>query len=657
MADTPRKEAWGSRLGVILAVTGSAVGLGNFLRFPGLVAEYQGTFMVPYLIALLLLGLPVAWAEWAMGRYGGVRGFNSCPGIFRAITRRNGAAYLGVFGLIIPVGVYMYYIFVESWCLGYAWQYLAGGLDLGKDIAAYRDFFVHYIGAERDGALLGSGLNGPLFWLLACAALNLSLIYRGLSKGIERFCLYAMPALVLCALIILVRVLTLGTPDPSRPELNVLNGLGHMWNVSGSGHLLKGVKSLDVIVEESEILDYAQAAALGEAAADALQAGTGGGYAVVASADSDATLSLRPAEVQFSEDAKNPAAPFTASVALEATLLNKLDQKHVLRGAVFRADSKKSCLYPEEALRSAFTAALESAAAQIPKSRSFWRALANSDLWLKSASQIFFSLSIGLGVVLTYSSYLGRKDDVALSSTTAVAGNEFCEVCLGGLIAIPAAFVFLGPAGAGGSTYGLGFQTLPMVFEYMPFGRFFGFLFFFLLFLAAITSSLSMLQPAIAFLEEGLRLDRKGSVALLGFITVIGTGVVVWFSAGTKAINTLDFWVGTFCIYLLATAQVLVFGWVLGIPRGFAELDAGASLRIPRFVGFLLKYVSPAYLLAIFGLWCYQGLPGQLDLLRNDPVVLGTFAFILMLSGFFLLLIHLGLRRWNREAPLEGLEP
>lgn len=653
----PRKEAWGSRLGVILAVTGSAVGLGNFLRFPGLVAEYQGAFMVPYLIALLLLGLPIAWAEWAMGRYGGTRGFNSCPGIFRAITRRNGAAYLGVFGLIVPVVIYMYYIFIESWCLGYAWHYLAGGLDLGKSITAYQDFFARYIGAERDGILLGSGLNGPLFWLLACGVLNFYLIYRGLSKGIEKFCLYAMPVLVLCALIILVRVLTLGTPDPAKPELNVLNGLGHMWNVGGSGQLMRGVRTLDVVVEEAGTLDYAQATALGEAAAAALQSATGDSYELAASSDSDATLKLLPVEIKFSENAKVPEAPFTASVSVEATLINNRTQTSVLRAIPFRADSEKPSLYPEEALRSAFSVAAGQAAGKIPKDRGFWSALSDSNIWLKSAAQIFFSLSVGFGVVLTYSSYLNRKDDVALSSTTAVAGNEFCEVCLGGLIAIPAAFVFLGPAGAGGSTFGLGFQTLPMVFEYMPFGRFFGFLFFFLLFLAAITSSLSMLQPAIAFLEEGFRLDRKGSVALLGFITAIGTGVVVWFSAGTKAIDTLDFWVGTFCIYVLATAQVLIFGWVLGIPRGFAELDAGASIRIPRFVGFILKYVSPAYLLAIFGLWCYQGLPGQVDLLRKDPVVFGTFAFILVLFGFFLLLIHLGLKRWNKISPLEGLKP
>jgi len=121
------KESWGARLGVIMAVMGSAVGLGNFLRFPGLAAQYEGAaFMIPYFIALLVLGLPLAWGEWAMGRFGGARGYNSAAGIFRTLWKRPFAPYFGVLGCLVPVGIYMYYILIESWCLGYAWHYLSG---------------------------------------------------------------------------------------------------------------------------------------------------------------------------------------------------------------------------------------------------------------------------------------------------------------------------------------------------------------------------------------------------------------------------------------------------------------------------------------------------------------------------------------------------
>ena len=97
MAQT--QEAWSSRLGVILAVAGSAVGLGNFLRFPGLAAQYGGgAFMIAYFVSLLLIGIPICWVEWTLGRYGGRAGYHSTPGIFQALLTRPSGKYLGVIG-------------------------------------------------------------------------------------------------------------------------------------------------------------------------------------------------------------------------------------------------------------------------------------------------------------------------------------------------------------------------------------------------------------------------------------------------------------------------------------------------------------------------------------------------------------------------------
>ena len=78
---TPRntRDTWATRFGVIMAVAGSAIGLGNFLRFPGQAASNGGgAFMIPYFISLILLGIPLMWIEWTIGRYGG--GFGHCAG-------------------------------------------------------------------------------------------------------------------------------------------------------------------------------------------------------------------------------------------------------------------------------------------------------------------------------------------------------------------------------------------------------------------------------------------------------------------------------------------------------------------------------------------------------------------------------------------------
>ena len=97
-------EAWATKVGVILAVAGSAVGLGNFLRFPGRAAMYGGgAFLIPYFISLIVLGIPICWVEWTIGRYGGRHGFNSAPGVFRTIWRSRVSSAFGAVAVFVPV--------------------------------------------------------------------------------------------------------------------------------------------------------------------------------------------------------------------------------------------------------------------------------------------------------------------------------------------------------------------------------------------------------------------------------------------------------------------------------------------------------------------------------------------------------------------------
>ncbi len=507
-------EQWSSRLGVIMAVAGSAIGLGNFLRFPGQAAQYGGAFMIAYFVSLILLGLPIGWAEWTMARMGGLRGFNGAPGIMQALGKRRWWLGVGVLGVVIPVVIYMYYVYIEAWCLGYAINFFRGAMAF-KTVEESGAFWQQYTGMAADGAAFDFSSHGVAFILVFVFILNFALIYRGISQGIEKFCNFAMPALIVMALIILVRVFTLGTPDPAKPEQNVINGLGYMWN---PGKTVLEVKQAD------------------------------GGW--------------------------------------------KKEQELMGQPAIAAAEA---------------TVSAERRVTRI----SLWEQLFNPQMWIAAAGQIFFSLSVGFGVIINYASYLRRKDDVVLSGLAAVSANEFAEVGLGGLITVPAAVAFLGVAGvAGMGTFGLGFKVLPMVFASMPFGNFFGGVFFFLLFLAAITSSISMLQPGIAFIEEALGIGRKQSVAFLGLITGLGTLFVVYFSKDVKALDTLDFWVGTVLIYVLATFQIILFGWVIGIEKGLKAAHEGALIQIPRVFGFIMKYVSPLFLVSVFSYWMVRDVIG-----------------------------------------------
>jgi len=210
--------------------------------------------------------------------------------------------------------------------------------------------------------------------------------------------------------------------------------------------------------------------------------------------------------------------------------------------------------------------------------------------------------------------------------------NEFCEVGLGGLITVPAAFAFLGASAVAGGTFALGFNVLPQVFAGMPYGHLFGGLFFTLLFIAAITSSLSMLQPGIAFLEEGLGLDRRGSVALLGLITAVGCTLVVWFSAGLKALATVDFWIGDIGIFLQGTILIYVFNLSFGTERGWTEAHHGADLRIPKVFKFVIRWLSPAFLTIVFGLFVLKNVAGW-NLSFGAPVFTPTEPILDLVGG------------------------
>jgi len=101
MAETKTTEQWGSRVGLILAMAGNAVGLGNFLRFPEqAVKNGGGAFIIPYIICFLLMGIPLLWIEWSMGRYGGKYGHHSTPFILDTMAQKRLWKYFGSSGFL-----------------------------------------------------------------------------------------------------------------------------------------------------------------------------------------------------------------------------------------------------------------------------------------------------------------------------------------------------------------------------------------------------------------------------------------------------------------------------------------------------------------------------------------------------------------------------
>lgn len=513
-----KREQWTSRLGIIFAVAGSAVGLGNFLRFPVQVTQNGGgAFLIPYFISFLLLGIPLCWIEWTMGRYGGKFSHGSAPGIFNVMVKSPLAKYLGAIGLFGPLVIFFYYVYVESWLLAYGVFSLFGKYAAIQSPAEMKSFLSAFQGLEVNGHFSGMGLAYMFF--LFTFLINFYIIYRGVVKGIELISKIAMPVLVLLGVFLAVRIIFLKNQVPDHPEWNILNGFGFMWN-------------------------------------------------------------------------------------------------------------------PD------------------------WKELLNAKIWLAAAGQIFFTLSVGIGVILTYASYLHKKEDVVLSSLTASSTNEFFEVIIGGSIIIPATFVFFGPVIARqiaqSGSFNLSFVTMPLIFKQLPLGSVFGFCWFMLLFLAGITSSISILQPAISYLEDVLHWSKRKAVLLLGLVCFLYSQTAVFF-IGKGIVDELDFWGGTFLLVLFGALEAIIFGWIYGIDRAWKEMHNGADIRVPVFFKFIIKYITPTLLIVILGYWTYQQVLPTL-LMKNVPeenkiYILGIRILLFILFTGILFLIKAG---WNRRSSLRS---
>lgn len=530
-----KQQHWGTQLGAVLAVSGSAVGLGNFLRFPGQVVNNGGgAFLIPYLISLLIVAIPLASSEWALGRYAGRMGKHSPLGIFYTVgNKKLGWGLCGGFVSLVAFIIDMYYIFVAAWCLLYALQYLGGmaaslgvgfsvfpGIDPGLNFASieqYKVFFEKITGQYRDGVLL-SGLNPTIAATAFCGALTFYLIYRGISSGIERFCKIVAPLILLCSFAIIIRVATLGNPTGQEGQ-SFIDGLGFMWNPKN-------------VVET----------------------------------------------------------------------------------------------------------------------------LVNPEVWLNASAQIFFTISLCIGAICTYASFVRPKQDIALSSVTATATNEFCEVCLGGLIAIPPAIMFLGVNAAQhfDASYSLGFIVLPNVFGVMGGGNLFGFLFFMLLFFAAITTSVSFAQPTVSLFQEAFpKASYLKNTLLAAGLYVVGGGVVCWFTKKLVALNSFDFWIASFGPFVCAIAQTALIAFVWKTSNMLKELDQGAQMQTPRFLGPVVKWVSLPYLSVIFVFWCVVNLKDRLKQLVNSPAEAISFGFMFLLILGVLVLSYATIKRWRREEEKE----
>lgn len=219
---------------------------------------------------------------------------------------------------------------------------------------------------------------------------------------------------------------------------------------------------------------------------------------------------------------------------------------------------------------------------------------------LSALGQAFFSLSIGMGTLMTYASYVRKNKNVtALLSKMAIADTLFA--LLAGLAIMPAVFA-LGVSPSEGP--GLLFIILPEVFSQISGGSFFAILFFAAVFLAAITSSISLLEVAVAFIGEEFKMGRKKAIIVsslfclvLAVLCSLSQGVLSSFKLFGKTIFDLfDSTTANFIMPIGALLIVIFVGWKMKKTEFYDEISTS---KLKKVIYFIIKYIAPIAIISI----------------------------------------------------------
>ncbi len=389
-----QRGQWGSRFGFIMAAAGSAVGLGNIWRFPYLAGENGGgAFIIFYLIFVVLIGMSVMLTEFAVGRMTDT----AAVGSFKSIDKRW--TFAGVLGVISAFFIMGFYPVVGGWAVAYIFK-SATGLLAAPDVIG-----------DSFGAFITNAWE-PLIWTAVFLFLNVVVVVRGISKGIEAAGKILMPMLFVLLIIIIVKGLTL----PNSVE---------------------GLKFL------------------------------------------------------------------------------------------FTPDFSK----------------------------------VNGEMLLAALGQAFFSLSLGMGCMITYGSYL-KKDENLPANTFIVSGLDTLVALMAGLAIFPALFSF-GMEPAAGP--GLVFVVVPTIFAKMGgIGTVLSIIFFVALFVAALTSSVSLLEVAASYFIDERGWSRAKAVVSVSAVMIV-LCVLASLSLGVMADMPIPvLGVGTFDLLDILTDKIfLAIGGVL----------------------------------------------------------------------------------------------
>ncbi|MGN8841937.1 sodium-dependent transporter [Niallia sp. HCP3S3_B10] len=490
-----QRQQWGSRYGFILAAVGSAVGLGNIWRFPAVAyANGGGAFFLPYLFAIITAGIPILILEFTIGQK--FRG--SAPlSLFRLNKK---AEWLGWWQLLIAFVICTYYAVIVAWAIKFT--IYSFGTQWGSDPESF--FFGSVLKIADQPGTIGGLVPGIVIPVLCVWAVALFVLYRGVSKGIERLNKIFLPILIVMFLVIVIRALTL---DGATQGLN----------------------------------------------------------------------------------------------------------------AFFKPN---------------------------------WEMILDGKVWIAAYGQIFFSLSIGFAIMITYSSYLPKKSDINNNAFITAFANSGFELLAG--IGVFAALGFM--ANQQGvavedvvsSGIGLAFVVFPSIINEFPgMNGLFGVLFFLSLVFAGMTSLISIVETFIAGVQEKFNVSRTKAVLTSGLVATV-ISLLFATNGGLYLLDVVDYFINNFGIVTAGLVEVILIAWFFRGLNGLqTHSNAISDIRIGAWWKFCLSIVTPL----VLGYMMVDNIRQNLkENYEGYPTTLILYAGVLVVALSIIIGVLLSFKKWKSNA-------
>ncbi|HJJ44613.1 MAG TPA: sodium-dependent transporter [Methanocorpusculum sp.] len=225
---------------------------------------------------------------------------------------------------------------------------------------------------------------------------------------------------------------------------------------------------------------------------------------------------------------------------------------------------------------------------------------------LVAMGQVFYSLSLGFGIMLTFGSYLSKKINL-VNAACSTGFFTFLISFIAGSVIIPASFLYTNgnPAVLGSGSI---FSSLPMVFQTIPLGWIIGAIFFILLFFAALTSNIAALEVVVAAFKDRFGIKRPVTVLIgtvytlaIGSIICLGYGPLSWIHIGDlHLLEIFDKISGDFLLPVIALLVCIMVGFFLKRDVILDELKLFTRFRHDKLYPFMIKYFCPICIIIIF---------------------------------------------------------